>query len=127
MIETRDDFVQVLATLGWLPWKDEVSDQCASIRIGGIVLEMVMGYRDFRQNIHVEAERQVIRISMGGSVTTDAVSTAYTLFFHPRKRYSESCIILQREAPEIKKAHVTFEDVRLMSDDLKNWAASCKI
>jgi hypothetical protein len=126
-VETIDDFIAALQQLGWTLYRDETSAQCADIRVGNVVLSVVMGWKDYRKNEFIEDGRLVF--SMGGMVSTDATSAAYTLlnYKNKNKRISETCIILQREAPVIKQLVVTEKDVCLMSDDLVNWAKSVDI
>jgi hypothetical protein len=124
-IENIDDFTGALKQLGWTLWHDEVGDRCAEIRVNSLVLSVVIGWKDYRNNRFSENKHLVF--SMGGSVTTDAASAVYTLMKYPKKRIASDCIILQREAPIIRKPVVTYHDVKEMSDDLILWATECDI
>jgi hypothetical protein len=123
-IETREDFLAVLAELGWWPGRDEVGDRNAEIRIGNFIVKGLLGRRDTRLAGNPNG---ALIMGLSAWVTIDAVSVAYTVINYPRKRIADHCIICQTDGPSIKKPFITRDDVVKHSDEVVAWAKSCDI
>lgn len=111
-------------TVGWRGGRDEIGDRYAEIRIDQLVLSAIIGRRDTRWSGN---EDGLLIFQIGGSITTDAISAAYTILFNPKKKLSQNCIISQHEAPEIKKNVVSYHDIERISDHLIDWATNIDI
>lgn len=124
IVESMKDFVEALSAIGWTPGRDEVGDQNAQIRIGEHILKALLGRRDTRFPANLDG---VLVFSMGGWITTDAMSAVYTKMRYPKKKYSVDCPILLSNSFTVVKPLVCLSDIGAMSDQLLAWAKECNI
>lgn len=97
LVANQNDLAKAFAARGWRVTRDETSMPCGELRLGNRVLLAILTKRSPRFPFHV-----------GGWVTTDAISTAYTRMLQPRKRVAESCVLAL--SPQIDIAKEVAED-----------------
>lgn len=91
-IATQTELAQAFAARGWRVVRDETSMPCGELRLGDRVLLAILTKRS-----------PVFPFHLGGWVTTDAISAAYTLMAYPRKRIVESCVLALSPQIDIAK------------------------
>jgi hypothetical protein len=123
-IETREDFLAVLAERDWKPGRDEVGDRFAEKNLGEVIVVGLLGRRDTRYAGNSEG---VLIMGLSLWVTTVDISVAYTIIRFPRKRLAEHCIVCQTDGHILKKPFITRDDVVKHSDEAIAWAKSCDI
>jgi hypothetical protein len=87
-VANQTELAQAFADRGWRVTRDETSQPCGELRVGDRVLLAILSKRS-----------PVFPFHLGGWITTDALSVAYTVIFHPRKRVAESVPLVR--SPEI--------------------------
>lgn len=92
VIATQADLAKAFAARGWRVTRDETSMPCGELRLGDRVLLAILTKRS-----------PVFAFHLGGWVTTDAISAAYTLMLYPRKRITESCVLARSPQIDIEK------------------------
>lgn len=117
-IETLDELVDCFGRLGWRPARDEVGDRYAQMRIGDKILEPGLSRRDTR---YPGNPNGFLLFEMGGSISEDATSAAYTLMNYPKKRLCSSCIVSLSPNYKIRQPLVYEEDVVAISDAYIEW------
>jgi hypothetical protein len=96
-VANQTELAQAFADRGWRVTRDETSQPCGELRVGDRVLLAILTKRS-----------PVFPFHVGGWVTTDALSVAYTVIFHPRKRVAESVPLVR--SPEISIAREIASD-----------------
>lgn len=91
-VANQNDLAQAFAARGWRVTRDETSMPCGELRLGDRVLLAILSKRSPTFPFH-----------LGGWVTTDAISTAYTLMGYRRKRIAESCPLVRSPQIDIAK------------------------
>jgi hypothetical protein len=116
-IANQKDLAQAFAARGWRVTHDETSMPCGELRLGDRVLLAILTKRSPSFPFH-----------LGGWVTTDAISTAYTLMLHPRKRVAESCPLELSPEMDIAKEVADESDIDAAIADWIAWGqrADCE-
>lgn len=117
-IETRDDLVAYFEQLGWTPGRDEVGDRNAEMRINDKILHPLLSRRDTRYSGNPNG---FLLFEMGGWITCDAISAAYTLMHYPKKRFSHNCPVENSPDYKIRQPLVYEDDVKAISDAYIEW------
>ena len=123
-IETRDDLVACFERLGWTPGRDEVGDRNAEMRIGKKILHPLLSRRDTR---YAGNPNGFLLFEMGGWITCDAISAAYTLMKSPNKRLSHSTPVENSPNYKIQQPLVYEDDVKAISDAYIKWGRNYDI
>ncbi len=97
LVASQKELAKAFAARGWRVARDETKMPCGELRIGNRVLFAILSKRSPNFPFH-----------LGGWVTTDAISTAYTLMMHPKKRIAKSCPLAL--SPQIDIAKEVAED-----------------
>ncbi|MCL9998585.1 MAG: hypothetical protein NBV68_04330 [Erythrobacter sp.] len=96
----QTELAQAFADRGWRVTRDETSQPCGELRVGDRVLLAILTKRS-----------PVFAFHLSGWITTDALSVAYTVIFHPRKRVAESVPLVLSHEISIAREIASDEDI----------------
>ena len=99
-VANQTELAQAFADRGWRVTRDETSQPCGELRVGDRVLLAILSKRSPTFAFH-----------LGGWITTDALSVAYTVIFHPRKRVAESVPLVSSPEISIAREIASDEDI----------------
>jgi hypothetical protein len=110
-VVNQKDLVEAFAARGWRISYDETSQPSAELRLGDRVLVSLLTKRSPNSPFYT-----------AGWITTDALSIAYTVMLHPRKRRAESTPLVSSPYIEINRQVAFDEDIDGACAAWMDWA-----